>query len=408
MNKNLNIIKDLSTIILQSILYYTFFIGLSYLSSDKNTINYILPLIILPYVIISYLARKLSKNIVILMLVNILMFVSSILICNNINQRIILTLIVIAMIFLSTEYWSKRGKKPLISTPHIAFEIVFIIILLISDSSFKVFINVISLLGIGYLIFSLLTLYVTNLKSYIKYNNHIEALPISNIINVTNSSLTFLFFGSFIFIFLIKILNIDKLLTYLAGPIITIIKNTFIEIIRFIFPLFNLAPPFETGSKIKYESLEMVEDTSLNDPDTLADILVHYLCIFLIIAVVLFIAYLIYKFFKTNFNKFELATDEVETIHKTNKANKMSTLIKKSKNYENSNNSKIRKAYFKKVSKIKSKIPSINNLLTHIEISKEVKKNSDNDINELTNLYEKARYSNISCNKEDVHKAKNL
>ena len=58
--------------------------------------------------------------------------------------------------------------------------------------------------------------------------------------------------------------------------------------------------------------------------------------------------------------------------------------------------------------KLKKNIKSINKTLTHIEISNEVEKNSNENINTLTSIYEKARYSNNPCTKDEVTKAKKL
>ena len=92
MIKKLNVLQDISSIILQSILYYTFFIGLSCLSCGGNNINFIPPLIIFPYIAISYCARKFSKNILMLLLVYILMFASCTLIPMALTDKIILSL----------------------------------------------------------------------------------------------------------------------------------------------------------------------------------------------------------------------------------------------------------------------------------------------------------------------------
>ena len=52
--------------------------------------------------------------------------------------------------------------------------------------------------------------------------------------------------------------------------------------------------------------------------------------------------------------------------------------------------------------KLKKNIKSINKTLTHIEISNEVEKNSNENINKLTSIYEKARYSNNPCTMDDI------
>ena len=70
------------------------------------------------------------------------------------------------------------------------------------------------------------------------------------------------------------------------------------------------------------------------------------------------------------------------------------------------NNTKIRNLYIKLVSS--SKVANQNNInsMTAKEISSIISK--DKSVDELTIIYEKARYRDIECSKEDVNKAKKL
>ena len=323
------------------------------------------------------------------------------------TQRILLSLIVIVITFASIEYWFGRSSKPIISAPHISCEVIFILILLISDSTFEKFINVILFLGIIYLFLSILVFYIQNLKKYIKFNNIIEDLPISNVISGTNLALTYLLFIWFFILFLIKMLKIDKLFMFVIKPILQYIMSVIFTFLNYIGSFFGFSPELSLEPIDKQpEMTNIPKDNS----SSYIDILLECLKVILVIVAIFSVAYLIYRYFKSKLSKNELATDIVENLHegKKFKFNKKSSISQMNNPYENSNNINIRKAYFKKVSKIKLKIPSINKQLTHIEISREVSANSEYNITELTSLYEKARYSNITCTKKDVNKAKRL
>ena len=67
---------------------------------------------------------------------------------------------------------------------------------------------------------------------------------------------------------------------------------------------------------------------------------------------------------------------------------------------------KYEKYFIKRVKK--NKKLNINNKLTAKEISNKISKNDNISLEELTTLYEKARYSNTNCSNEDVEKAKKV
>lgn len=403
MNK-LIIIKDIVNLILQYILYYITFIEISYIS-DKNTINYLLPLIVIVYLLISYFARKFSKNIITFALIHLAIFSCNFYLPINNNDKIVISLIALFICFLASEYWWDRNTKPIIKRPYIGFELFFVIFLLISNQSEELFKQVLLILGIIYLLLNVLSIYLENLKAYIKFNEIIEDLPVSNVISSTNLCISCIFIIWFIIVFSIKFLALDKLLTLIISPIINFILYFIFSLLKYITTLVGLS---DTDGWVIHP-IEEIPDPVQNatNENIFLQMLIQGIKFLLILAVILGISYLIYKYLKNKSSKYQLATDKIETIHKNNKlnSNKKSHFNFISLSHDN-NNYKIRKIYFNKISKFKLQIPSINKLLTHLQISKEVAKNSENDISELTNLYEKARYSNTACTKEDVKRAK--
>ena len=77
-------------------------------------------------------------------------------------------------------------------------------------------------------------------------------------------------------------------------------------------------------------------------------------------------------------------------------------------NFNLSNKKRIRKVYSKKIKEYKHKGIIVEKYFTPLEISNNVKTNMDNDIKEATEIYEKARYSQEECSKEDVERIKSL
>jgi hypothetical protein len=109
------------------------------------------------------------------------------------------------------------------------------------------------------------------------------------------------------------------------------------------------------------------------------------------------------KTYKREESKFELSLMDMkkEIIKKTDKF-KVSFMLP----FNMSNSKKIRRLYYKLIKAYKIKGLSVYDFNTPVEIEGKVKEVLDKNINIVTQIYEKARYSKEVCSKEDVDKMK--
>ena len=128
--------------------------------------------------------------------------------------------------------------------------------------------------------------------------------------------------------------------------------------------------------------------------------LIKIACIIAISFVIIYLIKQIYTFIKSRKNITSNNVDNIEYIKPKTKKNKILNVLKIEKN--TSKSKIIRKIYFKRISKLKKTVNTINSTLTHNEIANEVNTHTDVNIDELTKIYEKARYSNIPCTKKDI------
>lgn len=217
-------------------------------------------------------------------------------------------------------------------------------------------------------------------------------------------------FASLAIYLLIIIFHIDSFLYNLFLPIIIKIKHFLISFINWIIGAISS----NSGDTIDYEfensSTDFNLGTNSGEPSLFWKI-VSFLSNTLKVIVIVFLIYkaidIIYKFFSNNFKKKMDDSDTVTSIKNT-RDNYSSLITKNVFKFlkPKDNNTKIRNLYIKLVSS--SKVANQNNInsMTAKEISSIISK--DKSVDELTRIYEKARYRDIECSKEEVNKAKKL
>lgn len=138
------------------------------------------------------------------------------------------------------------------------------------------------------------------------------------------------------------------------------------------------------------------------------------IAIFIIIVITEFILIPIFKSLRNALRKAgNSINEEAETVFPfTDIKNEIGEEIKKIPHKlnifsDNSNSMKVRKIYYRTIKRYKLKGIKIVNYDTPHEIKGKIEDNAKTDINILTDIYEKARYSDEECSKNDVMKAKN-
>lgn len=401
--KQIYLIHDYIAILTQLILLY--FVQTFINISSSTNINYLFGLIYLPILLTCYLSLKHLKTIIVPIILFIVYYISFFIFPFSVAETacsIILTTIVF-LLFLKK--WNNELNSTYTITPSLAFILLFVLISVAPNMRMLSLI-----LGLSFLLTYFLEKYLKNLCSYCNNNAYIHKLPISQIININIYSIIVFIFASLAIYLLIRIFHIDSFLYNLFLPIIIKIKNFLISFINWIIGAISSNSGDTIDYKFENSSTDFNLGTNSGEPSLFWKI-VSFLSNTLKVIVIVFLIYkaidIIYKFFLNNFKKKMDDSDTVTSIKNT-KDNYSSFISKNVFKFlkPKDNNTKIRNLYIKLVSS--SKVANQNNInsMTAKEISSIISK--DKSVDELTSIYEKARYRDIECSKEEVNKAKKL
>ncbi|MEI3335913.1 MAG: hypothetical protein V8R02_00140 [Clostridium sp.] len=299
-------------------------------------------------------------------------------------------------------------RKRLVNSPSIFFEIFFIIVLIHGTIVNSKEIIILSYaLGLIFLLVKFITNYLDNLEIYIARNSNIKNVPIKQLISLNSSIFFIIIFLIFIILAIVKILNLEK---YLYAPFEPILSFFKIALATFFKYLFSIATDSSNPSFLELEETIPIETaTALSGNNAFTKVLetLFNIFVFLLVAFFCYLAIkIIYSYLKNNFSKNNIKTDKIEYLNSEKIIDTEEKINSKFSLKPKNNNEKIRKIFYKRVKK--NKKLNINNKLTAKEISNKISKNDNISLEELTTLYEKARYSNTNCSNEDVEKAKKV
>jgi len=217
------------------------------------------------------------------------------------------------------------------------------------------------------------------------------------------------------FILLAKSIGLYKLLDLLTGKIIAFFNGTQSDKVQVI----NTKPEINTTPLSLPDSMKNLQPSGKNS--YLITFLLNLVQLIIGVVLVIIIIYLIYKLFIIVKNFYKGLC--IKKIYKTEKRElifSLEDIIKEIKNrsegfsiglelpFNMSNGKKIRKLYKKLIKSYKTKEILACNFNTPMEIQIKVKEVLEKNISEATIIYEKARYSNEECSKEEVDKIKSF
>ena len=408
MMKKITSINNLLTFFIEFLVFYiSIFEGMILLKHDYKV--FIFPFIILPFLIASFFMRKFINNIIIFLLFHILLYIICFFIPLGNSEKTLIIFSLTVLTILDFKFWSKNSlRKRLVNSPSIFFEIFFIIVLIHGTIVNSKEIIILSYaLGLIFLLVKFITNYLDNLEIYIARNSNIKNVPIKQIISLNSSIFFIIIFLIFIILAIVKILNLEK---YLYAPFEPILSFFKIALTTFFKYLFSIATDSSNPSFSEVEETIPIETaTALSGNSTFTKVLetLFNIFVFLLVAFFCYLAIkVIYSYLKNNFSKNNIKTDKIEYLNSEKIIDTEEKINSKFSLKPKNNNEKIRKIFYKRVKK--NKKLNINNKLTAKEISNKISKNDNISLEELTTLYEKARYSNTNCNNEDVEKAKKV
>lgn len=263
-------------------------------------------------------------------------------------------------------------------------------------------------LGLGILVLHFIRLFITGLNRLLSAANQATTMPLKKII-ITN---TFLFLFFLIILFTLCIITRHSDITQklsIIGQFLTNILRFIVYAITYIITLLN-AIFAQDRQREEIQSAEKNLESAFGDlgeTSLLAQILDAALMIFFI----LFITFIIFRIIVFVIKAFtKQHTQDTDLIIQLSKPRETVKLPKKNKSFfkrireffKNDNASKVRRGYRLKIKSYKPAIFKKQD--TPTEISTRIKSTYNEDISELTQIYEKARYSNEEITFEDVQK----
>lgn len=409
MNKKYLFVIDMINIILRLIISICI-IGFVFLMATGHmnllgTVWYIAPA---PF--ISYWINKKANQLWAFILLHLLLITPYLLLIHN---MILLSVYGLYLCILLTEAFIMRLKenKELVNT-HMVYILIIIAMYFFSiQLKSNTYQSVFILFSFGYIFLYFINQYIINFSDYFSKYENMKHIPIRQI-EVNNHFI----FGAFIILCVGVILFITQLPLH---NIISWIGENVLKIFVAILYLF-LPKKINEVKKVKL-------DHELGKPpiipqghhpilDFLAKTLYYSIIAVIMIGILYGIILLFKKFY---WNKTKTMMDKVEfispfDIKEKNKKEEISFAQKLHRVlFGKSNNEKIRKQYYNAiVTKVDRK--QLNKNMTPTQLSELVIGTSDNtelDIqkkNELTKMYEKARYSKQECDKQEVIKVKEL
>lgn len=408
MMKKITSINNLLTFFIEFLVFYiSIFEGMILLKHDYKA--FIFPFIILPFLIASFFMRKFINNIIVFLLFHILLYVICFFLPLDSSEKTLIIFSLTIITILDFKFWSKNSlRKRIVNSPSIFFEIFFIIVLIHGTIvNYKEIIILSYALGLIFLLVKFITNYLDNLEVYIARNSNVKNVPIKQLISLNSSIFFIIIFLIFIILAIVKILNLEKYLYAPFEPILSFLK---IALATFFKYLFSIATDSSNPSFSEVEETIPVETaTALSSNNAFTKVLetLFNIFVFLLVAFFCYLAIkIIYSYLRNNFSKNNIKTDKIEYLNSEKIIDNEEKINSKFSLKPKNNNEKIRKIFYKRVKK--NKKLNINNKLTAKEISNKISKNDNVSLEELTTLYEKARYSNINCSNEDVEKAKKV
>lgn len=270
-------------------------------------------------------------------------------------------------------------------------------------------------MAILFTLLNILNLYLTNFNNFFINHSEVANIPYQQIKSSNN---ILVFFLGCLFLIVMLLSSNSQSLTILLRQTVKLILQFFLFLFNLYGSLFTEAP-FE-GNSIgeKAEEQPMMTEPSYI-LQLIEQILKWLILIVLIVILVTFICYAIYKLYQYFYRKKGKETsDQIEFFSPFTKkeASKKASRIVSAKRFGRTNNDKIRKHFYKAVSSSVEDHNILRKDLTAPEIAELAKLGSKGpdpaifaDSRKLiTMYYEKARYSNEECSREEVKKMKEL
>jgi len=372
-------------------------------------------------VVADYFSRKYLYNVLFFFGAHILTAGICFIVPRNIADQIIMLCIGGALFILSIGFWKmelQERSKIVIDIPLSAIA-MFIIVYIHSSFYFSNALTTYAYLGgIAFFLLYYIRVYLDKFSVYTAGGKQFTT-EINNTFSVN--------FFMVLFFDVVAVGVVLTVNTFFSDSKFNVIGRLFRAIARFFFSFIPrssetqvqapIASVADVASNTETVTVTSTETTTTVTGSPAAQAVTNILQIVLAIAMVLLIIFIIYKFIKTYLHKNLKTGDKVSKLSKEDISRVKSDRVKEEDEFKlptfGSNRIKIRKIFIHRVNTFKKYNPRIilNKSLTPFEITDKITSVDSYDstrLNSLTELYERARYSNREITKQDLQDAKNL
>ena len=398
---------DYINILMQFLIAYLTMTVILYLFDTKAPLRV---LVVLPAPFLSYLIRRHTSHIWSFLLCHIVLAAVYLPFSRSIYY--ITAFVIYLLVLTSISYYIRHRKQDLKNTS--LFLLLYFLFLYVSCYlvDFKELLPLCFALAVSYTMLYIINHYLLNLDRFVCNHAHIVNIPFRQIRNTNHILMAFL-----CCLLLLSMLCFSKLP---FGSLLALLGSLLFRILRSLVTwLSRLKVPEEEWAEEQPEpsrtELPMAEPSRFME--ILSAIFQWTITIALIIGTVILILYTIYKIYQHFYLKGEAAIkDEVEFLSPFERKEKL--FRKQGKLnlhlFGRSNNGAIRKYFAKAVIANAGSEPQLSKSLTPSQLSEyavlsgEYPSSEREDRMLVTSCYEKARYSNEACTREEVQQVKKL
>lgn len=381
-----------------------------FLLSDRS-FNIFPVIFICIMVIEDFLLRKYAGNLIIYLILHLLPFGLLLIPGHPLYSSIILALEDAFLFYNSVAYWKDDGLDKHCHTIILPAEMILFYILIFIHAFYGLsqkFATFVYIAGITFFILSLLIKYFDRiiLETLTAEGNGKSAPKDAYTLN---STLVTLFVGFIILAVTATSLALSDTSFNFIGTILRYIGS-------FIMSILTLLPKWkekaaDTPATTQSGNMSRGGPGYIEASDNpIANAIFIVAQIFIYILIIVGVIYLIYTFFKQYMYRTKKEYDIIENTAENDRVTKISE--KKSgirKFFQSlSPNEKIRKMYYRKVSELKKMSLKIKKSNTPDEISSAAKSQTHTSIDELSDIYKKARYGHSELTRDDVNRCKEL
>lgn len=323
--------------------------------------------------------------------------------------RYLYLVLFIAECFHGIGIWRQNVEKPYQEAPWALYVVIGVIYIIVTAYHMNRLANLVYALSIALLLIHFFRLSLEGLGNTLNKAQNATSVPTNKIIATSFAMIIFISLSFFVTAIFVRAFNLDQSI-YALGKffvkIIKVITHFLMYVIAVIRLLFSKESRLEEPEEpIGAELLESLEE--FQEPTLLAQIL-QTACVTLFWIFVIYILYRVLSYLIRLFlNRYAKDSDIIITLHTgkdsiKSKTAKRSVLEKMKEIFRTDNAMKLRHAYRLKIRTYPPELHPKNN--TPKEIADHILAEYNEDIMELTALYEKARYSSEEITVEEVRK----